>query len=98
MQEGYPSAKAEFPNLPSKELISLVARRWKDLGIEARAAWKERAQQQTASSEDDPASRASFLYLPPKDIDNLSTREKQKDEHATGTGAVSNSQHLGEEE
>lgn len=47
MQEVYPAAKAEFPDHPSKELISLVARRWKGLEIDGRTAWKERARQAT---------------------------------------------------
>ena len=64
MQEGYPSAKTEFPNLTSKELISLVARRWKDLTAEARAEWKERAKQQApniASGGDSNPSNADII-------------------------------------
>jgi hypothetical protein len=53
MQEVYPSAKSEYPDLPSKELISLVARRWKELESDGRTAWKERAQQ--AAGTDDSA-------------------------------------------
>mmetsp|Transcript_11119 Transcript_11119/g.26720 ORF Transcript_11119/g.26720 Transcript_11119/m.26720 type:complete len:279 (+) Transcript_11119:154-990(+) len=43
MQEVYPTAKSECPDLASKELISLVAGRWKDLDIAEREMWKERA-------------------------------------------------------
>lgn len=52
MQEGYPSVKTEYPNLPSKELICLVARRWKDLSTETKAAWKERAQQEQRNEQE----------------------------------------------
>jgi len=55
MQEVYPSAKSEYPELPSKELISLVARRWKELESDGRTAWKERAQQ-AAGTDDSGAS------------------------------------------
>ena len=51
MQETYPNVKVEYPDVPSKELISLVAKQWKDLGIDGKSAWKERAQQATDQSE-----------------------------------------------
>ncbi|MGK3743134.1 MAG: hypothetical protein ACI90V_009990 [Bacillariaceae sp.] len=44
MQEKYPNVKAEHTDLPNKELISLVAKQWKDLDAEEKNTWKERAQ------------------------------------------------------
>lgn len=70
MQEMYPSAKSECPDLPSKDLISLVAKRWKDLGTDGKTAWKDRAQQasdetrettSTNSSEEQIDTEASFV-------------------------------------
>ena len=52
MQEGYPSVKREYPDLSSKELIRLVARRWKDLSTESKAVWKERAQQEQRNEQE----------------------------------------------
>lgn len=43
MQETYPCAKSEHPGLPSKELIRLVAKQWKELETEGKSSWKERA-------------------------------------------------------
>jgi len=51
MQKIYPSAKSEYPDLPSKDIIRLVARRWKDLESDGRTAWKERALQATEDCE-----------------------------------------------
>jgi len=51
MQETYPNVKVKHPDEPSKELISLVAKQWKDLAMDEKNAWKERAQQATDQSE-----------------------------------------------
>lgn len=44
MQEKYPNVKTEHTDLPNKDLISLVAKQWKDLNAEEKTTWKERAQ------------------------------------------------------
>ncbi len=99
MQEIYPIAKSEYPNLSSKDLISMVAKRWNDLDLEAKAAWKDRAQQQDeARQQNIPNNREEYSYLPPKDTDTMDHPErqgKQKDDQVAETGAVLNS-HLEE--
>jgi len=91
MQEVYPAAKEEFPGLPSKDLISLVARRWKDLEIDGRTTWKERANQATDNREasgrtstnsnkddnqiDTAASGTNCLHQFSKEDDNVEVRE-----------------------
>ena len=85
----------------------MVARRWKDLGIDGRTTWKERATQTSEDREtraktgtnndenqiDKVASRTNYSYLPSKDIDD-------KDVSGAGTGTASNaySEGNGEEE
>ncbi len=70
MQEMYPTAKSECPDFPSKDLIRLVAKRWKDLDVDGKNAWKDRAQQaseetreqtRTSSSEEQIDTEASFV-------------------------------------
>ena len=44
VQETYPGVKAANPNLPSKEVISIVAKQWgNELSKEEKHAWKMRA-------------------------------------------------------
>ena len=104
MQEIYPAAKSEYPDLPSKDLISLVAKRWKDLDLEGKAAWKDRAQQQQQQQDESREQNIpnkngeEYSYPPRKDIDTMDheeTQEKDKDNQVGETGDVSNS-HLEE--
>lgn len=45
MQETYPGIKAANPGMASKEVISIVAKKWKeDLAAEEKQSWKDRAQ------------------------------------------------------
>jgi hypothetical protein len=44
MQETYAGTKAANPELPSTGVISLVAKQWKELAVERKTEWKERAQ------------------------------------------------------
>lgn len=106
MQEVYPVVKSEYPSLPPKELISIVARRWKDLEMDSRTAWKERARQSIDDGETKPtnttgnedrvetaATGTHFSYPTSKDIDTmevLETRDNDTNENATETGIVSN--------
>jgi hypothetical protein len=54
MQETYPSIKAENPGMASKEVISIVAKKWKeDLAAEEKQRWKDRAQTSHESPEGD---------------------------------------------
>lgn len=52
MHKTYPNVKAEQPNLVNKELISLVAKQWKELDDEEKKSWKERAQINAKQIED----------------------------------------------
>jgi hypothetical protein len=100
MQEFYPCAKSEYPDLPSKDIISLIARRWKDLESKGRTAWKERALQATEDSininrnEDDridaTVSGTNYSYLTSKDGDyNVEVREtRDKHKHGISTGHI----------
>ena len=50
VQETYPRVKLEHPELQSKEVISIVAKKWKSFSAQEKKSWKERAQ---ATHEDD---------------------------------------------
>jgi hypothetical protein len=102
MQEFYPSAKSEYPDLPSKDIISLVARRWKDLESDERTAWKERALQATEDREarghtstninrnedriDAAVSGTNYSYLTSKDGDNNVEVRETRDKHKDDIG------------
>jgi HMG (high mobility group) box len=50
MQETFPIRKSEHPELKSKDLISMVARQWKELNDEERDVWKTKAAAGSSSS------------------------------------------------
>ncbi|VEU39679.1 unnamed protein product [Pseudo-nitzschia multistriata] len=50
MQETYPKAKIENPDLPPKALISIMAKLWRNLAAGGKREWKERAE--TVNSDD----------------------------------------------
>lgn len=43
MKENYPAVKEANGNLQSKDVISIVAKQWAEVGADAKTAWKERA-------------------------------------------------------
>ncbi|CAB9521728.1 expressed unknown protein [Seminavis robusta] len=44
VQETYPGVKLQHPDLQSKDVISMVARQWKEFDPQEKAMWKARAQ------------------------------------------------------
>ena len=53
VQETYPGIKAANPELPSKDVISIVAKQWADgVSVEEKRQWKERAKATHGEDED----------------------------------------------
>ena len=62
VQETYPGIKAANPELPSKDVISIVAKQWADgISPEEKKQWKERAK---ATHEDDDVSGTKLPAAP----------------------------------
>jgi len=53
VQEIYPGVKAQHPDLPSKDVISIVAKQWKEFSADEKKDWKLRAKATHEEEEDE---------------------------------------------
>jgi HMG (high mobility group) box len=53
VQETYPGVKEQHPDLQSKDVISIVARQWKEFSLAEKGTWKERAKATHADEEEE---------------------------------------------
>jgi hypothetical protein len=85
VQETYPEVKAANPELPSKDVISIVAKQWESgLSAEEKKEWKARAQAthggESNMDEDDAAIAAAAAAVEDEDVKEDDDEEEVEEE------------------
>jgi hypothetical protein len=106
MQETYPGIKADHSNLPSKDIIAILAKQWGDVGPIEKAEWKAKAQathDDTGDSamdgvDEDEAAAAAAAAAVEEEDDEEDDEEEEEDVVEEDMEDHNHEDHLGKEE